>query len=599
MNKFIALLFFGFYFLNFTSLSAQGTSWNGSVDNNWNNADNWSNGIPNDTLRVGIPNNSTLDPVIHGGTNATATRVNIGFNSKLIVEDGATLTIKNSPSNGLHMPGGDLENAGVITIDSTATEGIVCSGEIINTGRIEIGVNGGGIGGANAIDLQASTFENSGIFRSTATRAIVIRSNFINTSCGQVFLNGQTLLVANASFNNHGYIRVNGIQHSSITNNGIYEDVQNNINANTINNGLVLRRISNDGCTNELLNAIQVDSVNNFSVAETWYTNDSLTNVAGVYDSLTNTFISNNSLIDGNQFLYFNITDTVNNCTQTVSIRANYSPNLFPEISCPQNIMVNNDVDECGAIVNFTPPVGTDHCSTPTTLQTSDLGHNDFFPIGTTTISYEATDSVGQSVNCSFTVTVVDDELTSSCSRLNVTSPNGGESFELGSVQTITWSSANASTPENIKIEITDDENTYIELVASTPNDGEHELTIPANIPLSTAYKIRISDVLNSEINDISDGVFSIIEAVVNVTTLETLDHNIYPNPSTGKFIVNLPANISNAALEIFDISGRIIDSRSLFSFNPTIDLTGHKAGVYLVRITSNQHQYLGKVILK
>lgn len=38
-----------------------------------------------------------------------------------------------------------------------------------------------------------------------------------------------------------------------------------------------------------------------------------------------------------------------------------------PTITCPGNITVNNDPASCGAVVNFTPPVGTNPCATTTT----------------------------------------------------------------------------------------------------------------------------------------------------------------------------------------------------------------------------------------
>ena len=33
-----------------------------------------------------------------------------------------------------------------------------------------------------------------------------------------------------------------------------------------------------------------------------------------------------------------------------------------PTITCPANMTVNNDPGSCDAVVNYTPPVGTDPC---------------------------------------------------------------------------------------------------------------------------------------------------------------------------------------------------------------------------------------------
>lgn len=93
-------------------------------------------------------------------------------------------------------------------------------------------------------------------------------------------------------------------------------------------------------------------------------------------------------------------------CTATVTVE----DNILPEISCPSDVVVNNDSGECGAIVVFTAPKGTDNCVGAATTQTSGLESGSLFPIGTTTNTFEVTDSFGNSVECSFTVTVSDIE---------------------------------------------------------------------------------------------------------------------------------------------------------------------------------------------
>ncbi|MDZ7848276.1 MAG: HYR domain-containing protein [Owenweeksia sp.] len=75
-------------------------------------------------------------------------------------------------------------------------------------------------------------------------------------------------------------------------------------------------------------------------------------------------------------------------------------------INCPGNISVNNDPGSCGAVVNFNltaTGVGTNITSSHNT--------GDYFSIGTTTVSATATNTANQTVNCSFDVTVTDNEL--------------------------------------------------------------------------------------------------------------------------------------------------------------------------------------------
>jgi hypothetical protein len=71
----------------------------------------------------------------------------------------------------------------------------------------------------------------------------------------------------------------------------------------------------------------------------------------------------------------------------------------FCSISCPADISVSNDIDSCGAVVNYTEPSDA-ACGTVT----CDYPSGSFFPVGETTVT--CTSTVGP--DCSFTVTVND-----------------------------------------------------------------------------------------------------------------------------------------------------------------------------------------------
>ncbi len=91
-------------------------------------------------------------------------------------------------------------------------------------------------------------------------------------------------------------------------------------------------------------------------------------------------------------------------CSFTVTV----AEPVLPEIICPADIEVNVDPDECGAIVAYLPPTGTDNCLVAETNLIEGLAPGEFFPVGVTTIVYEVVDASGNSATCSFTVTVVD-----------------------------------------------------------------------------------------------------------------------------------------------------------------------------------------------
>ena len=81
-----------------------------------------------------------------------------------------------------------------------------------------------------------------------------------------------------------------------------------------------------------------------------------------------------------------------------------------PTISCPSNIDVNNDAGVCGALVNYSLTANDTEDGALTPTITSGLVSGEIFPVGTTEVFASATDSDNNTVSCSFTVTVTDNE---------------------------------------------------------------------------------------------------------------------------------------------------------------------------------------------
>ncbi|NCS80159.1 MAG: hypothetical protein GW788_00225, partial [Ignavibacteria bacterium] len=98
--------------------------------------------------------------------------------------------------------------------------------------------------------------------------------------------------------------------------------------------------------------------------------------------------------------------------------------------------------------------------------------------------------------------------------KVTITSPNGGEKWEAGSSQNITWTS---DAVDSVQIEYTIDNGVnWATLIASTPSTGFYNWNPIPKTP-STNCKIRITDVGNLY-SDMSDVVFSILpETNINV----------------------------------------------------------------------------------
>ncbi len=112
---------------------------------------------------------------------------------------------------------------------------------------------------------------------------------------------------------------------------------------------------------------------------------------AGPYSEGTHTIVWTVTDVNGN----------INTCTQIVTVVDAENPVIS---GCPSNITVGNDAGTCGAVVNFTTPTASDNCS----LSSLSANHSsgDVFPIGTTVVTYTATDAAGNVSTCSFNITV-------------------------------------------------------------------------------------------------------------------------------------------------------------------------------------------------
>ena len=89
----------------------------------------------------------------------------------------------------------------------------------------------------------------------------------------------------------------------------------------------------------------------------------------------------------------------------TVSGSVNIESDPLTITGCPSDITILTNTSGCQAIVNWSLPIV--NCSGATF--TSDYNPGDVFGIGTTTVTYTASNTIGETVTCSFDVTVYND----------------------------------------------------------------------------------------------------------------------------------------------------------------------------------------------
>lgn len=110
----------------------------------------------------------------------------------------------------------------------------------------------------------------------------------------------------------------------------------------------------------------------------------------------------------GTTTVEFTATDAAGNtsiCSFTVTVEDIEAPFL---VDCPDDQTLSNDPGECGAVATWFPPIFVDNCVDFSL--TSNFAPGDNFPVGTTTVTYIATDSAGNTAECSFDITVEDTE---------------------------------------------------------------------------------------------------------------------------------------------------------------------------------------------
>lgn len=118
------------------------------------------------------------------------------------------------------------------------------------------------------------------------------------------------------------------------------------------------------------------------------------------------------------------VSATLNGCVSTTTFTSTTQDDTAPVISnCPSNQTFNNTPGLCTGVVSWSIPTASDNCGAVTVTQNGGPAPGSALAVGNTqTISYTANDFGGNNATCSFTVTVVDNELPAiNCPTIPVT----------------------------------------------------------------------------------------------------------------------------------------------------------------------------------
>lgn len=146
-----------------------------------------------------------------------------------------------------------------------------------------------------------------------------------------------------------------------------------------------------------------------------------------------------------NEFTASDVSGNTATCSFTVTVLDAELPNLY----CPQDKVLYTGTNSCDAVTTFSAS-SNDNCSGVSHSLTSGLASGSSFPIGVTTNTYTAVDAAGNTQNCSFTVTVIDNiDPTITCpANLSVNSDAGS----CDAVVTFTVNSSDNCTGETVTL---------------------------------------------------------------------------------------------------------------------------------------------------
>lgn len=151
---------------------------------------------------------------------------------------------------------------------------------------------------------------------------------------------------------------------------------------------------------------ISLTTTNSCTAVATW-SEPGFSDICDSTPTITRSHTSGTSFPIGTTSVTIIATDEAGNqtaCTFNVTVSDIVAP-VFN--SCPSNITVAASGDGCEATATWTVPTASDNCSSDI-VPTADFSPGYAFPLGTTTVTYTATDVGGNESTCSFDVTVID-----------------------------------------------------------------------------------------------------------------------------------------------------------------------------------------------
>ncbi len=267
--------------------------------------------------------------------------------------------------------------------------------------------------------------------------------------------------------------------------------------------------------------------------------------------------------------------------TKTCSFRVTVNDAQTPAVTCPAGQSLNTGGGLCTAVATYTTPTFTDNCAGGSVTRTGGLASGSAFPKGSTVVTWKATDAVGLTKTCSFTITVADAQLpTITCpSNISVTAAPG----QCTKVVTYTNPTAtdNCGITSNILLSGLASGSTFPQGITT----NVWRATDNSGLTKTCAFTVTVACGSASE-----QGAGSREQlAEISADKQQLITMNLAPNPATTQVLVTVEGLGENGGeITIFDAQGHVVRQQSkVLSPTSNINVADLPAGLYFVTLRS------------
>lgn len=317
--------------------------------------------------------------------------------------------------------------------------------------------------------------------------------------------------------------------------------------------------------------------------------------------------------------------------TQIVTVVDAQLPEL---VDCPGDMTVTSNEPNCEATVIWDAPTSLDNCTSDPMLS-ANFESGIIFPFGNTEVVYTATDAAGNTNTCAFNIEVVSDIVSATESTdLSCYGSNDGAidlnlSGGVGEYQ-ISWQgpgdyTSNANAIEELEpgsysasISIENGCTTTIDVEIEEPNElaveytsndiqtgsnGSIDITVTGgSSPYDYAWTgpegfestnqdimdLTVAGVYNVTVTD-ANGCESeqeiMLDSTVGLSTVDSPDFRVYPNPSEGLIYIEVPSQFIGQELYVTNILGLRIFEEHISDKKLNLNLEKYASGVYFIHI--------------